>query len=212
MEKFNISIYKKELKTKKLGRNIIYFDSIDSTNNYALSLQSELQACTLILSEKQTRGRGRFNSEWKSPEGGLWFTLILESLLEPIDLPKITILSAYAVTESLKDTCGLEVNIKWPNDIYYGKKKLGGILAETQNMEGKTYIYLGIGLNVNLDLEDLGQYSATSTSVKQLVGQSVSREKLLAQIVYLLENTFREFEDNKDFAHFFKKIEKILIY
>ncbi|MGM0365378.1 MAG: biotin--[acetyl-CoA-carboxylase] ligase [Actinomycetota bacterium] len=209
MEKFDIGAYKKELRTKKLGKNIIYLNSIDSTNNYALSLQNKgsLKG-SIILAEKQTRGRGRFESEWKSPPGGLWFTLILDAPTDSRNLPKVTILSAYAVAESLKKTLELEVNIKWPNDIYYKNRKLGGILAEAQD----ECINLGIGLNVNLDTGDLGQYSTKSTSIKKILGKDVSREKLLAQIINTAENIFQKFSSGNDFAYFFKKIEKVLIY
>ncbi len=211
-KKFDTTAYKRMLETKKIGHGLLYLKTIDSTNDYAQKLFEQGCSSALILAERQTRGRGRFGSEWISPAGGLWFTLLVEYGIEPKDLPKVTILAAYAVTKSLKRLFGIESSIKWPNDIYYGRKKLGGILTEAYRKGKRNILSLGIGLNVNLGLKELGPYSGSSTTIKEILKMDISREKLLASIVLDLEAVLGRFESEKDFAYFFKRIEKILTY
>ena len=81
-----------------MGRNIIHFDDIDSTNIKAKELaQKDIEDGSIIIAEKQTLGSGRFNRKWVSPKGGLWFTLVLRPNIPPNEAPKVTQIAAASV-------------------------------------------------------------------------------------------------------------------
>ena len=134
MEKFNTGKFNKLLNTERFGRKVLYFDTTGSTNDQAgeiikKSCIKDLDG-TIVLAEKQTSGRGRFKHEWLSPEGGLWFSLIINTDLHPEKLPNLTLIAAFSISEALKDIYSINVNIKWPNDLIVSDKKIGGILTE----------------------------------------------------------------------------------
>ncbi len=233
MEQFKPKIFNQYLNTDHIGKNLIYFGKISSTNDHALKIIKEvfkpgskknkstvnkpgtsIDAGTLdgliILAEIQDKGRGRFNRKWISPAGGLWFTIILKTMLPPKDLPKVTFIAAYSIAEALNNDFGIQVNIKWPNDIYFHGKKLAGILTESENINGNLCLVLGMGINVNNDLSDLDKSGHSKTSLKNIAGNFIGRELLLATILAVFEKEYFYFCKTKDFKTLFKKIEKIL--
>ncbi len=212
---FNVEKYQNQLKTKELGRRIISLNTVDSTNNYAAILEKESKTGlggTVIISEKQTAGRGKFDKKWLSPPGGLWFTVIIKSSLPEKYLPNITLITAYAIAFTLREKYHIPVNIKWPNDIYYQKHKVAGILTEVEKFKNKLYLNIGIGINVNVDIRDLYEYSKHSTSIKKIKGAEINRENFLAEILLSFEDSYNDFALTKNFKPIFKKIEKILFY
>lgn len=241
MKNFDINKFKQNLKTDYMGKNLIYLKKIDSTNSYASVLEKSLlkadikdksilkinqlkdnikniqdQASaidrTVILSEIQTSGRGRFNKRWISPPGGLWFTVIILSQFEEKDLPKITFIAGASIAETLKEDYGIEVNIKWPNDIYYRKSKLGGILSESEIIGKNIFINIGIGINVNVDKKNLSLHNLNATSIKYIKGKEIEREILLSKILYNFEKKYKYYENTRDFNKIFRKVEDFLIY
>ena len=159
---------------------IIEFEKIDSTQIFAKNLKNP-KPWTVILSKKQTAGRGRIRNFWYSPKGGLYFSVILpKSKIE--DLQILTILAAFIVAKTIKDNFPLEPLIKLPNDVYLNGKKIGGII--TENVVGKDvkFSVMGIGLNTNIarfpkDLENM------ATSFKMELGKEVDNEKILKEII-----------------------------
>jgi BirA family biotin operon repressor/biotin-[acetyl-CoA-carboxylase] ligase len=141
------------LETNILGRGeILYFETIDSTNKKASDLaDGGAPEGTLVLSEAQTGGRGRKGRTWYSPpEGGIYISLILRPLVSPAEAPKFTLLTAVATAETVISLTRLNIHIKWPNDILINGKKLAGILTEmSTEMDAVNYIVVGLGLNVN---------------------------------------------------------------
>ncbi len=118
---------------------IIRFTSVTSTQDIARMLMRDR---VVVVADEQRDGRGRKGRRWLSPLGGLWFTVILKN---PPEL--ITLAAAVAVAESLANL-GYKAGIKWPNDIIYGGKKLGGIIAEKLG----EYVLLGIGINLRNEI------------------------------------------------------------
>lgn len=218
MINFNVDEYKKTLSTDYIGKNIIYLKKVDSTNNFAAELISSKEKRhkdlngTVILAETQKKGRGRFERVWLSPQGGLWFTIILKTKLEEKNLPEVTLIAAYSIASVLNTEYNLKATIKWPNDIYYERSKLGGILTEVEKIKGDIFLIIGIGINANLDTEDLIPFNKVISSIKTILGKDIERESLLAKILLDFERNYDYYSRTKDFKTIFKKIEKILIY
>jgi len=162
-----------------LGRKIIHLDSVDSTNNYAAMMVSHDKAVhgDVILADEQTAGRGQRGANWQSESGS---NLLLSVILKPDNLSverqfELTQLASLSVVDLLRKI-GISAEIKWPNDIYVGNRKICGMLIEN-SLSGnhiKTAI-VGIGLNVNQTKFEL----QTATSVKLETGLSISIQEVL---------------------------------
>ncbi len=185
------------LHTEFMGRNIIYLDSIDSTNTYAKKKAEGLfREGTVVVADEQTGGRGRLGRHWVSTKGkGIWMTLMLKPDILPSDAPKLSIVAALAVTNAIRSCCRLDAEIKWPNDIVAGGKKLCGILTEMSAEEDEIkYVIIGIGINANMDNDDFGQeVSSIATSVRIESGMPVSRKALAASVLFEFEQIYRVF-------------------
>lgn len=190
------------LKTSIIGKNIIYFDDIDSTNLKGKELaQNHIEDGSLIISEKQNLGNGRFNRKWVSPKGGLWFSLVLRPNLPPTEAPKITQIAAASVYKALSDF-DIDTTIKWPNDIYINDKKLCGILSEMKcDMDRVHYLILGIGINVNIDDKDFDEsVKPIATSLKIQFNKLFNRNELLAEFLNHFEVLYSKFITNLDLS------------
>ena len=176
------------LGTSLFSENIIYRETLDSTNRLAKKLARRgAPEGTLVLTEKQTEGRGRRGRTWTSPgRVNLLLSLLLRPTLLPHEVFALTMVLALAACESVREKTGLNVFIKWPNDLYVGQKKLAGILTEFA-LQGKgiDYVILGIGLNVNWD-----PISVQSTSLKAETGRKISRNDLLVAILQRFEEYY----------------------
>lgn len=185
---------KNSLSTKILGSDIKYFTTTDSTNNQAkkLALDGAVDG-TIVISEEQNGGRGRLSRSFFCPKyKGIWFSVILRPDFLPQEAPKCTLLAAVAVTKAIYDVTGVKVGIKWPNDILYNGKKLVGILTEmSAEMERINYIVLGIGIDVNISVEETPEdIWDIMTSLSQITGKKVSRLELLNKLLYHLEQLY----------------------
>ncbi len=190
------------IKTDTIGKNIIYFDEIDSTNIKAKELaQKNIDDGSIIIAEKQTLGSGRFNRKWISPSGGLWFTLVLRPKLPPNEAPKITQIAAASIYKTLKDF-DINVNIKWPNDIILNGKKLCGILAEMKcDMDTVHYLVLGIGMNVNINEKNFDEIAKPiATSLKIQFDKEFKRSEILANFLNHFEKLYYKFVNDLDLS------------
>ena len=193
-----------KLKNQFIGKKIHKFETLSSTNITAKELSNSCANGSIVLAETQEGGRGRFQREWSSPKGGLWFSIILKPDIEPIYAAKLTQVAAASLVQTLI-SMGLSPKIKWPNDIYLNDKKICGILTEMKcDMDRIDYIVLGIGLNVNIDSQSFSeeaQHIATSLSIE--TGKKLDREQLL---VNFLENLEPLYIQTVKYNNFFKAL------
>src|SRR5262249_51897851 len=129
---------------------ILRFDSIDSTNLEAMRQAKAGAAEGLcIIAREQTQGRGRLDRSWHSPkDAGLYFSVVLRPFFKLFRWPVISLAAALAVHDALAKVVQLTADIKWPNDIVFGDRKLAGILAETVETSDGAAVVLGIGINL----------------------------------------------------------------
>jgi BirA family transcriptional regulator, biotin operon repressor / biotin---[acetyl-CoA-carboxylase] ligase len=176
------------LNTSELGISIHAFEEVTSTNDVARDLaETDAPHGTLVIAERQTRGRGRHGRSWASePRENLTFSLVLRPQLPVGRAPELTLVAAVAIASELR-AAGFPVAIKWPNDLLIEGHKVGGLLAEMSAEEGRLrYLVLGVGLNVNArgfapDLSD------RVTSLRLSRGEPLPRALLLAALLGSLE-------------------------
>ena len=147
----------RDLKTEVIGKRVYYFKEIDSTQNFAQQIAlDKKENGTIIIAEKQTAGRGRLNRKWTSPKGGIWFSLIIHPKFDVSSSTLIPILSAVALSKSIKSVLGIDTEVKWPNDITLNGKKVAGVLVDASFQANKIdYLILGIGINFDIDAKKL---------------------------------------------------------
>ena len=176
------------LKTRTLGRRVVYLTSTHSTMDVARA-EAEAGAPdgTAVLAEEQTSGRGRFGRTWVSPAGrNIYVTLLLRPPLAA--LRSLSIVAPLAVAEAVQDVAGLDARIKWPNDVLVGGRKLSGTLIESEVSGAEVrYSLVGIGVNVNFDVDSESEIGEIATSVKRELGREVSREETLAALLNRFE-------------------------
>lgn len=143
---------------------------------------------TVAVADEQTEGRGRLGRSWHAPAGtALLFSTLLIPAVEPSRLPELSLVAADAVAEAIANTTGLDPEIKFPNDILIGGRKVAGILAESS--EGR--VVLGIGVNANQNDAELPADAQTEpTSLRLELGRRVDRAELLAAILARLEPAY----------------------
>ena len=185
------------LETKVFGKSdIVYFKETDSTNTRAKELATQgAPEGTLVVSEAQTEGRGRKGRDWFSPPGsGVYVSLILRPTVPPSEAPKITLLTAVVMAETLLSLTQLRVRIKWPNDILVNGKKIAGILTEmSTDMDAIDYVVVGLGLNVDTPRfpHDIRE-KATSIFIE--TGTHFSRVKLIKAYLKWYEQYYQIFK------------------
>jgi BirA family transcriptional regulator, biotin operon repressor / biotin---[acetyl-CoA-carboxylase] ligase len=178
------------LDTQVIGKDIYYFKSLPSTNLFAKKLVKDgVEEGAIVVSDIQLSGRGRKSRNWFSPEGGLWFSVVLYPHIPPERGMLLTMASSVAIVQGIKETTDLHPVIKWPNDLLINGKKVCGILTELDaEMDCINHTVVGIGINVNNQLsEDL---QGTATSLIQETGSRVSRVKLLRSILKCFDENY----------------------
>lgn len=183
---FEIENFDIRLNTDFIGRNFIYIEEIDSTNTFLLDRKNAVNVSgTVVLAEKQTKGRGRKDRVWySSKEQNLTFSILLlkeYKLFHHLNL--INFSASLSVASSIENLYQLKTELKWPNDVLINKKKTCGILLESSSQGSKMdRVVVGIGVNVNQSMFQ-GQFNYPPTSIRIELGKEVEREKLLAEIL-----------------------------
>ena len=179
-------------------RDILHYEETDSTNIRAKDLADRgAPEGTLVVAEKQTRGKGRRGRTWFSPAGGgIYASLILRPVISPGEAPRITLMTAVAVAEALLALIPLVFKIKWPNDILVNGKKIAGILTEiSTEMDSVDYIVVGLGLNVNTPKKSFTQdIREKATSILAETGKPFSRTKLVQAYLQRYEVYYEMFQ------------------
>ena len=173
-------IFDEHLKVKKIKYSIQYIEKVKSTNQYAWSTIIEnTKNIIVIFTKNQTNGKGQRNNKWFStPNKSLTFSLVLNTNKKYEEL--LSLKTGIAVVEGIRKVTGIDCHLKWPNDIIFNEKKIGGILIEKRSKK----IVVGIGINVNENLKNLNSLiNKKSTSLKIISNSSIQLEKLLANIL-----------------------------
>ena len=181
-----------KLKTNIIGKKIVHFETIDSTNDYAKKIALEELDGTVIISEEQTKGRGRVGRQWvsKSREG-IWMSIILKPNIIPQKAPFLTLIAGASIAKALNNL-GVETSIKWPNDIIVNNKKVSGILTElSAEIDKINYIVLGMGINVKT-IEFSQEISDIATSLYK-EGHKVSRVDIVRNILEEFERLYLQY-------------------
>ena len=174
------------LRTATMGQLVEVHERIDSTQTRAVMLaRVNTPEGAVVLAESQTAGRGRLGRRWHAPPGsGLLMSLLFRPRLTPAQAQRITMICSLAVVQAVHEMTACQARIKWPNDIVIGSRKLGGLLTELGVDGGRlSYVVVGLGINVNLDLGDLPEVMTPPTSLSQELGHPVSRLELLLSIL-----------------------------
>ncbi len=189
-----------------LARVVEVHGALASTQDRARELaRADAHHGTLVVAGVQTGGRGRLRRAWGSPEGGLWMSLVLRPDLEAAAAARVTQTAAVAVAKALREF-GANIGIKWPNDLLAepGGRKICGILAESSLRAAEPneaprvdHAILGVGLNANLDPEDLGVADRGVATLRSELGRDVAPLDLIQS---LLRNLHAELERIHDFA------------
>ena len=188
------------LKSKILGCKIFCFKEVTSTQEVAKKLA--VQGCvegTVVVAEKQTRGRGRIGREWVSPLGGVWLSIVLRPNLPPQYAQRITLTTSVAVAKTVRRLYGLNAKIKWPNDVLVDGYKVCGILVEASGEADRiNYMVVGVGVNLNVDFSMVKpNLSKTATSISQILGRKVSRVEFIREFLFEMEKAYITLTKNR---------------
>lgn len=183
-----------KLKTKVIGKEILSYNKVDSTNDIAYELAEKgLKEGSVIIAEEQEKGKGRHGRSWSSPsKGGIYLSVILRPRITPNEISKITLLAAVAAARAVRAVTGLPAMIKWPNDILINHKKVCGILTEMKaEQDTAAFLIIGIGINVNTPLRQLPK-GATSLKEEEHKRrrEDVSRIELARKLLENLEEDY----------------------
>jgi BirA family biotin operon repressor/biotin-[acetyl-CoA-carboxylase] ligase len=187
------------LRTRYVARRLHYMKTAGSTNAVLAALAERNEpAGSVVLADAQTEGRGRAGRYWFSPQGrGIWASVLLRTDMPAEGVAPLSVAAAVSVAQALRGMTGLDVRVKWPNDIAVDGRKLGGILIEAVQTadENVRAAVLGIGLNVNLGPDELPpELSESATSLRIALGRGVSRLETLRVVLESLELCLETFE------------------
>lgn len=176
-------------KTKYIGKNIIYFKEIDSTQIYAKrNINNNLTNGTIIITDNQLSGIGTNGRSWYSnKEENITMTIVIFPNTNVSRLKNLTINVAKAMQKTIHDLYNIELNIKTPNDLIINNKKISGFLVETGLIKQKVnYILFGVGFNVN-EIDFCTEIKDIATSLKQEFNKNFNREDIIANFIENLE-------------------------
>jgi len=186
---------KQRLKGNLFGKRIFHFFKTDSTNRVALELgHAGEPEGAVVLAEEQTAGRGRAGRAWHSQRAaGIYVTLLLRPKLAPVQAPLLTMMAGLSAHSAVQALTGLDVDLKWPNDLLSRGKKVGGILTEMHAEPGLVrFVIVGIGLNVNQE-KFPSELSSIATSLRAETGKAQSRLELLVRLLREFESDYNRF-------------------
>ncbi len=178
------------LKTRIIGKDIVYHDTVGSTNTIAYNLaKSGAKEGTVVVAEKQTKGRGRLSRVWSSPkEKGIYLSIILRPKITPFKAPVMTLMAAVSLAQAIRENADVQAFIKWPNDILIDEKKVAGILMEMEaEADSVRFLILGIGINVTAKDSEL---PIGATSVMQETDNFSSRPIFVKVLLERLEHNY----------------------
>ena len=174
-----------------LKPKVLRFESLPSTNTELSRLASEgAEEGVSVVADEQTAGRGRLQRAWSSPKGaGLYFSTLLRPKIAVNYWPLITMMAAVGVYDALGEACRLQADIKWPNDLLSGERKICGILAEAIDTPGGRAVIVGIGINLTENAYPQ-EIADIATSVSEATNRPADREAILASVLRWLNHWY----------------------
>jgi len=198
-----------ELKTKVIGQQAYYFDSIDSTQNQALKMADDpANNGTVIIAAKQTGGKGRSGRKWISPKGGIWLSIILQPKFDISITTLFPIASALALSNALEKTLKISPELKWPNDLTIKGKKIAGMLVDVSLESNRIEnMVLGVGINFDVDTKQIEKVLNDSPNFYGVA--SLSEQKKKTKPIQLVQTFLIELEKIYDLLNT-KQTKKII--
>lgn len=176
----------------QIGNQLDVVEEASSTND--LAWEAEKQGAAegfVVFAERQSAGRGQYGRNWESTaHQGLWFSVLLRPKLSLAESPQLTSQLAGAVARAIREETGCIPQVKPPNDIYVGGRKIAGVLVEGRTAADGSYVAVaGVGVNVNQTIEDFPQeLRLTAGSLAMAAGRTVPRAQLAISILKKIEN------------------------
>lgn len=200
--------------TEWVAKEVLYFDTIDSTNTKAQELAEKgYQSGTLVVADKQESGKGRRGRSWVSPSGtGIFMTLMIKPDINPNNASMLTLVAALAVAKAITNVTGEEAMIKWPNDIVVNGKKVCGILTEMNaQFDYINHIVVGIGINVHNESfpEEISQMA--SSLMIEAGGKRFHRAQIIAETMSYFEQYYDTFLKTQDLSALVREYDKLLV-
>lgn len=193
----NIEEIAARLNTCVIGKCLVCLDETVSTNAHAFRLAEKGAAeGTVVIADAQSGGKGRLGRIWLSPPGvNLYCSVVLRPSVKPYEAPQLTFLSAVAVARAIEQVARLRPEIKWPNDVLIGGKKVAGLLNEmSAETDGINFVILGLGVNLNMSEKQFPPDLRTpATSLLIEAGHPVQRVRFVAQMLKELDMLYAEF-------------------
>lgn len=178
------------------ARQLLWYPEVPSTNDLAATLaeRGTGEGC-VVVANAQSAGRGRQGKSWASPAGA---GLYVSTILRPTEhaLPLVTIAAGVAVADGIQAATGLVPDLKWPNDVFIGGRKVAGVLAEAASSAAGTYVVLGFGINVSPAAYP-SDVAAHATSLERELGRPVDRGLLLAECLCSLAARYQDLEGGR---------------
>lgn len=182
--------------------NILSFETLGSTNARAFKLaEAGAGPETVVWAQRQTSGRGQHGRIFVSPPGGLYFSLLLQPDLEPERLSLVTLAAGVGCCRFLERHCGLPTKLKWPNDLYCRKRKLGGILTETMPITTNRPVTVVVGIGLNFNSTPVGfpkDMQRLITSVYALTGEIYELRAILPLLAGEIMQRIHALHSNQD--------------
>ena len=201
------------MKTERIGKSVVYYEETDSTNTRVKQLAEQGAVHgTLVVADRQNAGKGRRGRGWESPSGkNIYMSLLLRPDMEPVKAPMLTLVMALSAAEAIREKEGLDVKIKWPNDLVIGTKKICGILTEmSAEIDYINYVVTGIGINTNIEtFPDELKEKATSLYLEK--GEKVKRAELIVLIMEKYEKNYEKFLCVKDLSFMQERYNEMLV-
>lgn len=200
-----------ELPAKVIGRNVFSYEELDSTNDAAFKLGKDgIKEGACVFTEYQKKGRGRLGRGWESPKGkNLLLSILLRPVLAPSDVPKITLAAAVSVARAARSLTGADLGIKWPNDLLFKGKKVGGILTEMDAEADRVhFVVIGIGVNVNGSKKEL---PPEATSLKEIACRTISRLEFARKLLVELDKDYQKVFERGSFDELAREWEDLSV-
>lgn len=200
--------------TEWVAKEVLYFDTIDSTNTKAQELaEKSYPSGTLVVADKQESGKGRRGRSWVSPSGtGIFMTLMIKPDINPNNASMLTLVAALAVAKAITSVTGEEAMIKWPNDIVVNGKKVCGILTEMNaQFDYINHIVVGIGINVHNESfpEEISQMA--SSLMIEAGGKRFHRAQIIAETMSYFEQYYDTFLKTQDLSALVREYDELLV-